>query len=163
MPTDRALADLLATPVLGAMLLALARTDLREGRLPDRLTLPLALLGLGLAALRVRGVPVAEVIGAAAGYAVFWALGEAHHRLRGQEGLGLGDAKLLGAAGAWLGWRALAPLVLVAASGALAWAALEAARREAGRGPSRRGLAFGPWLALALMLLWLLRLARVGG
>lgn len=111
----------------------------------------------------MRGVPVAEIVGAAAGLAAFWALGEAHHRLRGKEGLGLGDAKLLGAAGAWLGWRALAPLVLVAALGALAWAALQAARGGASRGLGTRGLAFGPWLALGLMLLWLSRLARGGG
>ncbi len=159
---DPPLADLLATPVLAALLLALARFDLRERRLPDLLTLPLALLGLGLAALRVHGVPTAEIIGLGAGYAAFWALGEGHHRLRGEEGLGLGDAKLLGAAGAWLGWPALAPLVLVAALGALAWVALGAVRRRAGQGSTRRDLAFGPWLALGLMLLWLLRLARGG-
>ncbi len=156
------LIDFLATPVLVALLLALTRIDLRERRLPDRLTLSLALLGLGLAALRVGGVPTAEITGALAGFSVFWALGEVHHRVRGQEGLGLGDAKLLGAAGAWLGWRALAPLVLIAALGALAWASLQVVGRGAKRGSGLRELAFGPWLALGLMLLWLLRLTRSG-
>lgn len=162
MTANPSLADILATPILAALLLALTWIDLRERRLPDRLTLPLAWLGLGLAALRAGGVPTAEVIGALAGFLVFWALGVAHHRIRGEEGLGLGDAKLLGAAGAWLGWRALAPLVLIAALGALAWVALQGARRGEMRGPGMRGLPFGPWLALGLMLLWLLRLTRGG-
>lgn len=153
-------ADLLATPVLAGLLLALARADLRERRLPDRLTLPLAFLGLGLAALRERGLPLAELAGMAGGWAAFWALGAAHHRLRGVEGLGLGDAKLLGAAGAWLGWRPLPLLVLVAALGALAWLALT---RWALRGMlAGEGIAFGPWLATGLLALWALRLAGLG-
>jgi len=143
-------AALAATPLLGAALLALAWIDLRERRLPDRLTLPLIAAGLALAAWRDGGWPIAELIGASAGLCVFWALGEAHWRRRGTEGLGLGDAKLLAAAGAWLGWRALPLVVLVAALGALAFAAL-------GR-PRRREVAFGPWLAMAFLALWLARI-----
>jgi leader peptidase (prepilin peptidase) / N-methyltransferase len=143
-------ADLALTPLLVAVLALLARIDLRERRLPDRLTLPLLLAGLALAAWRVGGVPLDALIGAAAGFLVFWAVGDAHFRLRGVEGLGLGDAKLLAAAGAWLGWRPLPLLVLLAALLALLWAL--AAQR---RGP----LAFGPWLAGAFFLLWLRHLA----
>lgn len=149
--------DLLATLPLGVILVALTRADLRERRLPDRLTIPLAGLGLGLAAWRVGGWPVDEVLGAGLGLTAFWALGEAHHRLRGTEGLGLGDAKLLAAAGAWLGWRDLPPLVLVAALGALA-ASLPRLRA----GTVVGGIAFGPWLAAAFMALWLLRVAGAG-
>lgn len=152
------MADLAVTPILGAVLMALARFDLREGRLPDRLTLPLGALGLALAAWRSGGVPLAQLAGAGAGFAVFWALGEAHFRLRGIEGLGQGDAKLLGAAGAWLGWRDLPLVVLAAALGALAAVAL----RRAGR-PRNPEIAFGPWLALAFMALWLRHLLRDGG
>lgn len=144
------LADLAATPVLALALARLVAIDLREHRLPDRLTLPLLALGLALGAWRAGGVPGAELIGAAAGLAVFAALGSAHHALRGREGLGLGDAKLLAAAGAWLGWRPLPALVLAASLAALAWTAARGVR-----GP----LAFGPWLALAFLGLWLLRLA----
>jgi leader peptidase (prepilin peptidase)/N-methyltransferase len=146
------IADFLATPVLIALLAALTCIDLRERRLPDRLTLPLLGLGLALAARRTNGLPIAELAGAGVGFLLFWALGEAHYRLRGVEGLGLGDAKLLAAGGAWLGWRDLPVLILVAALGGLAAAMW-------GRG-RRREIAFGPWLALAFAILWLLRLLR---
>ena len=140
-------ADLLATPVLIALLAAMALVDLRERRLPDRLTLPLAALGLVLAAWRTGGLPLAELAGAGVGYLLFWGLGEAHHRLRGTEGLGLGDAKLLAAAGAWLGWRDLPLVILLAALGALAFALLARNRKTE--------IAFGPWLAMAFLVLWL--------
>ena len=116
---DVATASLLLTPVLTLVLAALARNDQRERRLPDRLTLPLLGMGLVLAIWRAGGVPLSELVGAGGGFLLFWALGEAHLRLRGTDGLGLGDAKLL-AAGAWLGWRALPALILIAALGALA-------------------------------------------
>ena len=152
-PVD--LLDLAATPLLALALAALAVVDLRERRLPDRLTLPLLACGLALAAWRAGGWPLAEMAGAAGGFLAFWAMGEAHLRRRGVEGLGLGDAKLLAAAGAWLGWRPLPGVVLVAALGALAFAL---ARR-----PEGRALAFGPWLGLGIMIAWGLRLAAGGG
>ena len=151
MPT---LFDVGATPLLVLVLVALARRDLVERRLPDRLTLPLSGIGLVLAAVRDRGVPASEIMGFVCGAGAFWAIGAAFRRLRGVDGLGLGDAKLLGAAGAWLGWAALPWLVALAASAALAMAwARGIARREA--------IAFGPWLAGAFAALWMSRL--VGG
>ena len=119
------------------------------------------LIGAGLvrAGLAVqRGAPASlltdSIIGAAAGYLVFAAIGAIFFRLRGQEGLGLGDAKLLAAAGAWLGWQMLPSVVLVAALGGLAQVAL--AGRLWPAGAADRSLAFGPWLALAFFGLWLL-------
>lgn len=148
MPID--VAALIFTPMLVLTLVSLAQTDLRERRLPDRLTFPLIAMGLAFSAWRVGGVPTQELIGAGCGFLLFWALGEAHFRLRRAEGLGLGDAKLIAAAGAWLGWRDLPLLVLFAAIGALA--AVAAGRLH------QREIAFGPWLAAAFLLLWLDRL-----
>lgn len=134
---------LAATVVLTLLLLAIARADLRTLRIPDSLNALLAASGLALAVLGER--PWDHVIGALAGYALFWTIGEAHFRRTGREGLGLGDAKLFGAAGAWLGWQALPFVLLIAALGGLAAALL-----------NRRGeLAFGPWLALGLWVMWL--------
>jgi prepilin signal peptidase PulO-like enzyme (type II secretory pathway) len=143
------------TPVLAMVLIKLSLVDLREQRLPDWLTLPLAAAGLILAAWRTGEVPTPELIGAGSGFLLFWALGEAHYRLRGTEGLGLGDAKLLGAAGAWLGWRDLPLVILIAALGALAAAAAGRLRQ--------RDIPFGPWLAAAFIALWLARLLPSSG
>ncbi len=139
--------------ILGWALLTLAVVDGRVFRLPDRLTLPL--LGAGLAAaFALPGAPILDrLVGAAAGYAVLAAIGWAFWRLRGEEALGLGDAKLLAAGGAWLGWRPLPSVAIVACLLALAWVAVRAAGR--GRASLRARTAFGPPLCLAIWIVWL--------
>lgn len=127
-------------------LLALAVIDLEQRLLPDVLTLSLLWLGL-LVNLDGGLTPLPDaVIGATAGYLCLWGLRALHMQLRGVEGLGLGDAKMLAALGAWLGW-ALLPLVLLIASllGTLVGLALIASRR----GDWQVQLPFGQWLALA--------------
>ncbi len=141
------------TCALGWTLLALAVIDWRHQILPDQLTLPLAALGLGVAyAVDTDGV-AHHAIGAAAGFAAFAAIGWAYRRLRGRDGLGLGDAKLLAAAGAWVSWTGLPGVVLTAAVAALAVALAGALAGRALRADSR--LALGPYLALGTWLVWL--------
>jgi leader peptidase (prepilin peptidase)/N-methyltransferase len=138
---------------LGWTLLALAAIDLRHYLLPDVLTLPLIPAGLAVAHALDPGRLPEHALGAALGFAAFAAIGWAYRRLRGREGLGLGDAKLLAAAGAWLGWPALPGLVVIAAGLALA---LALAGARAGAKLAWTGkLAFGPHLALAFWLVWL--------
>ena len=149
--------------VLFETLLALAWCDLRWWRLPDGLTLPLLVAGLGEGVWRAGGAladPMVSdrAIGAMAGWSLLAAIGWAYRRLRGRDGLGGGDAKLLAAGGAWLGWAALGPVLLVAAVATLgaaagAWAAT---RRGAVWRPST-ALPFGPGLAagIALLRVWL--------
>jgi leader peptidase (prepilin peptidase) / N-methyltransferase len=143
--------DLFATALLAVFLVRLVLIDLREFRLPDLLTLPLIGLGLSLAAIRLGGWPLQAALGAALGYVVFWLIGAVYFRLRGIDGLGQGDAKLLAAAGAWLGPSALPWLVLLAALGALGFAAAKGKTRVT-------QLAFGPSLAGAFWALWIVRL-----
>jgi leader peptidase (prepilin peptidase)/N-methyltransferase len=133
---------------LAAVLGALALYDLRQGRLPDWLTLPLALAGL-LVAWRDGALGDAAA-GAALGYAFFEGVALGYRRLRGREGLGGGDAKLAAAAGAWVGWQGLPSVVLLAATGALA---LALARRRLGAAES---IPFGAYLAPAILLVWLI-------
>jgi leader peptidase (prepilin peptidase)/N-methyltransferase len=137
-----AMAAILA--LVGWWLLLLAVIDLRSRTLPDALTLPLIAAGLAEAALVPGETPADRLIGAALGYAAFAGLAALYRRLRGREGLGLGDAKLLAAGGAWLGWAALPMIVLLAATAALA-AAFISGRTRAGS-----LIAFGPWLAAAI-------------
>lgn len=104
-----------AWALFGWLLLTLAILDWRHFWLPDALTFPLIALGL-TTGIWANGVPMADrLIGAVAGYGVLLLVALGYKRLRGREGLGLGDAKLLAALGAWLGWQAL-PFILLIAS-----------------------------------------------
>ncbi len=141
------MALLLATTILYGTLVCLAAIDLLTFRLPDRLTFPLAAAGLAWSAWVVGGWPTSAIAGVVVGYGCFALLGWLHHRLRGAEGLGSGDAKLLAAGGAWLGVQALPWVVLLAATGALVFA-LTAGGRDRGR------IAFGPWLTTAIAAYW---------
>jgi leader peptidase (prepilin peptidase) / N-methyltransferase len=139
----------MATLGLTAVLVAVAVIDLRSFRIPDRLSLPLIAAGLVLAwAMPVQPI-WHHLIGAMAGFALLAGLGEWYFRQRGVDGLGLGDAKLFAAAGAWLGWQALPAVLMIAACGGLAFAVLDGTARRAA------GIAFGPWLALGFWLAWL--------
>lgn len=143
-----------AGAVFGWFLLALAALDAEHFWLPDRLTLPLGALGLAAGAAGL-GVPFADrVIGAAAGFGALAAIALGYRALRGRDGLGWGDPKLLGAIGAWLGWQML-PIVLLLASliGLLAVLA-QRARGEAVSATTRVPL--GALMAVAAWPLWLL-------
>ncbi|MDH3659739.1 MAG: A24 family peptidase [Alphaproteobacteria bacterium] len=138
---------------LGWSLLALAVIDQRHFILPDSLTLPLIPMGLAVAWTIDPGRIVPHLLGVIAGFLAFAAIGWLYRNLRGQDGLGLGDAKLLAAAGAWLGWQALPGVVGLASAAGLAIALLHAAGGRPMDG--RSAIAFGPYLALALWLVWL--------
>lgn len=140
------------TCLLGWTLLPLALIDRHHFLLPDALTLPLLALGLlGTAWLDPASLPD-HALGAALGYTVFAALSLGYRWLRGRDGLGWGDVKLLAACGAWLGWAALPSVVLVASGLGLLEALL---RRLTGAAPGEERIAFGAWLCAALWLGWL--------
>ena len=138
-----------------AVLLALALIDWDTTVLPDALTLPLLWAGLVAAAwgwtapLTIAGA----LAGAAAGYLSLWSIYWLFKLATGKEGMGYGDFKLLAALGAWLGWQAIVPIVLMASViGAVVGIAMKL------RGALREGryVPFGPFLAgggLAVLLL----------
>src|SRR5438270_3264292 len=139
--------------VLGWWLLALAWIDLRSWLLPDSLTLPLIIGGLAAAFLFNPDQLTERALGAALGYLSLMAIAALYRALRGREGLGGGDAKLLAASGAWLGAAALPQVILLAALSALAAAAcVRLAGVQLG---IHSALPFGPFLALATRVLWL--------
>ncbi|WP_075182216.1 A24 family peptidase [Pantoea sp. 1.19] len=149
---------LLPALILTFFLLALSLIDARHQLLPDALTLPLLWLGLLFSAgFSLSPVTAGDaIIGAASGYVLFRLLAEGYRRLRGVDALGGGDAKLLAAAGAWLGWQPLPQLLLLASCGGLLAAF---AARLFWRRPLHRAVPFGPWLAIAteILFLWPLR------
>ena len=145
--------SLFAGLALAWFLISLAAIDLAVFRLPDALTLPLLCLGL-LASFAPPGSPViGRLVGAAAGYSSLRLLAMAWRRWRGVEGIGAGDAKLLAAAGAWLGWRSLPLVVLIACAAAFAFAAVRLLVR--GRETLKAPVAFGAPLSLSIFLIWL--------
>lgn len=130
-----------------AALLTLAMIDWDTTLLPDDITLPLLWLGLIAAALRWTSVPLDTALwGAVAGYLSLWLVYWAFKLLTGKEGMGYGDFKLFGALGAWFGWPALVPIILMASViGAIVGIAMKftSGLREGGYVP------FGPFLAAA--------------
>jgi leader peptidase (prepilin peptidase)/N-methyltransferase len=135
-----------AACVLLWMLTALTVIDFDTQLLPDDLTLPLLWAGL-VANLFELFVPLrTAVIGAVAGYLALWLVYWIFKLVRGKEGMGYGDFKLLAALGAWLGW-AMLPLIVLLASvvGAVIGLALIVFKGRDHNVP----LAFGPYLAIA--------------
>ncbi|HEY1229056.1 MAG TPA: A24 family peptidase [Ramlibacter sp.] len=128
-----------------AAVLALALIDWDTTLLPDIITLPLLWAGLILAALRWTPLPLPQALwGAVAGYLSLWTVTQAFKLATGRVGMGNGDFKLFAALGAWFGWQALIPIVLMASViGAVIGIALKFASqlREGGYVP------FGPFLA----------------
>ncbi len=142
-----------ASCALGWTLLVLAAIDFRTYRLPDSLTLPLAAAGLVVAFLLDRSILPDHLIGAAAGALSFAAIAVVYRRVRGREGLGLGDAKLVGAAGAWVSWTGLPGVVLWACGSAFALLLARSLRGEAITPTTR--FPFGPHLCIGIWLVWL--------
>lgn len=142
---------LYASLVLGWTLIALSLIDLRLFRLPDAGTLPLIAVGLALSVAGLTGPPPAHAAGAAVGYGLIWSVATLYRRLRGIEGLGLGDAKLLAAAGAWVGVTGLPSVLLWACAGGL----LHALARSGGALHGGLAIPFGPALALGFWITWL--------
>lgn len=136
---------------LSAFLLALTLIDLRCQLLPDALTQPLLWLGLLLqAAGLLPATPAEAITGAICGFGLLYVPAEIYRLWRKREALGGGDARLLAALGAWLGWQSL-PLLLLIASGTGLAVALMA--RLLTHRPLNLPLPFGPYLALAGQLL----------
>jgi leader peptidase (prepilin peptidase)/N-methyltransferase len=128
-----------------AVLLAAALIDWDTTLLPDDLTYPLLWAGLIAAAVHWTPVPLTDALwGAVAGYGSLWLVYWAFKLATGKEGMGFGDFKLFAALGAWFGWQALVPIILMASViGALVGIALKifSGLREGGYVP------FGPFLA----------------
>ncbi len=133
-------------------LVALTFIDADTTLLPDDLTLPLLWLGLGS---NVFGtfVPLQDaVIGAMAGYLALWSIYWLFKLATGKEGMGYGDFKLLAALGAWMGWKALLPIVLLSSLvGALVGIVLIVLARRGREIP----IPFGPYLAAAGLIVLL--------
>lgn len=130
-------------------LLVVAIIDLRHQIIPDVITLPGIALGFLCAATLLPVGAVDSLLGILLGYGLPWGLAAAYRAVRGREGMGLGDAKLLAMVGAFLGWK---PVLLTILVGALAGSAvgltlisLRILRRD-------QYIPFGPFLAFGALV-----------
>lgn len=129
-------------------LIALSWMDIKSYRLPDMLTFPL--MGLGLLQGYLAQDLKARLIGLILGYLVFVAIEYGFKALRGKDGLGRGDAKLLAAGGAWCGWMGLPFVILIASGTGLVAALMPSLRKSAQDGR----IPFGPFLAFGIFMVW---------
>jgi len=140
----------IATAVLGWVLLYAALVDWRCKLLPDMANYSLIAMGMLVSyAKESREGLLLSLLGAIIGYGVFFIISKVYAKVRNRQGLGLGDAKLLAAGGAWVGPFLLSWIVLIAALVALVTLLVQNRPLRADT-----GLAFGPALALAIFMVW---------
>jgi leader peptidase (prepilin peptidase) / N-methyltransferase len=134
--------------VLSAALIVLFVIDLELQILPNLITLPGIVVGF-LFSLIAPPWPLASIAGIILGAGVLYGIATGYYLLRREEGMGMGDVKMLAMIGAFLGWRAvLMTLVFASFAGALVGLALMATRRES----LRYALPFGTFLALGALV-----------
>ena len=139
---------LLARLLFAGAMIVLFAIDLRHRILPNAITLPGIVLGLAFSLFLPPGW-LSSLIGLLAGGGVLFVIGETYYRLRGIEGLGMGDVKMLAMIGAFLGWQLmLLTLVLASFAGSLLGIALIAT----GRGGMKAALPFGTFLAVGAIV-----------
>jgi leader peptidase (prepilin peptidase)/N-methyltransferase len=137
--------DFLSSAFLVSACLTLLLTDAEFHLLPDAITLPGIAIGIGLSFASVVRTPLSAVLGAALGGGGLWLVAFVYEKAAGREGMGLGDVKMLGMAGAFLGPYGVVVTVFVASLlGSAVGLALIAARR----GSMKMALPFGVFLAV---------------
>lgn len=144
---------------LALIVAAIAVIDARRFIIPDELNVAGFVLALAHAWASApygpfEGIGFALMRGGALAL-LFFALHEGYRRLRGRDGIGLGDVKLAGVAGAWLDWLSALLAVEMAALAALAFFGLWylAGRRSLG---AMSRVPFGVFLAPAIWIAWLI-------
>jgi len=142
----------LSTAGLAVVLLWQSWVDLRSYRIPDMANLMIALLGIAVIALLPDPVLWQHLCAGVVGYLLFRAIGDILWYRLGQEALGQGDAKLLGAGMLWVGLSGLASVILFASLSGILFAFLRK-NRQSEDGPD--GIPFGPFLGTGIYIVWL--------
>jgi leader peptidase (prepilin peptidase) / N-methyltransferase len=129
-------------------LIVLFAIDLEHHLLPNVITLPGIAVGFAFSLLTEPGW-MSSAIGIALGGGVLYTIAEVYYRVRHEEGLGMGDVKMLAMVGAFLGWKlTLVTLMMASFSGSIVGLALIASRR----GSLKYALPFGTFLAMGAVL-----------
>ena len=130
--------------VFGCALLVLFAIDLEHHLLPNVITLPGIVVGFLFSFFTAPGWR-GSLIGIVVGGGILWLIAEAYYRVRHEEGLGMGDVKMLAMVGAFLGWQlTLLTLMMASVSGTITGLGLIVT----GRGTLKYALPFGTFLAV---------------
>jgi leader peptidase (prepilin peptidase)/N-methyltransferase len=138
-----------ASLALGGIYIVASAIDLQVFLLPDVLTYPAAVLGIAMGILRPGIGLWPALIGAAAGFGLFWLLAAVYRRAKGVDGLGGGDVKLMLSIGGVVGALGLPYAVLIGSLAALVASPFFVLGR--GRGRSMP-IPFGPFLCFGAMV-----------
>ncbi len=139
---------LVARLIFVAALVVLFAIDLEHHLLPNVITLPGIVVGLLFSFVGTPGWQ-ASLLGVLLGGGVLYAIAAGYYAVRKEEGMGMGDVKMLAMVGAFLGWQAvLLTLVLASLSGAVIGLALIVGQR----GSMKYALPFGTFLALGALV-----------
>jgi leader peptidase (prepilin peptidase)/N-methyltransferase len=131
--------------VLTAILITLFVIDLELKILPNRITLPGIVVGFAFSFFAPPG-PIDSALGILLGAGILYGIAAAYYLVRREEGMGMGDVKMLAMVGAFLGWReVVVTLVLSSFAGAILGAALMSFKEEG----LKYALPFGSFLAIA--------------
>lgn len=147
--------DAIWAAVFGWQLFLLALLDAEHFWLPNPLVASLAVTGVAMAAISGPDVLLDHALGGLAGFLSLFSIAAFYRWLRGRDGLGGGDPKLLGAIGLWMGWQALPPVLLMAALMGLMFAIAAPKSDSSGEFLQRR-LPFGLFLSASAWLIFLL-------
>lgn len=142
--------------VLFALLFIAASVDVRFFIVPNHINLSILLSGIGFSYLT--GVPSLGISagGILCGGGSLLLICIMFRLLRGYDGMGMGDVKLLGAAGAWIGWYGIAPVLFLSSVMGLIFALAAGFKINA-----RKRLAFAPFLGVAIFCTWLLQVTQL--
>jgi leader peptidase (prepilin peptidase) / N-methyltransferase len=134
--------------VFGCALIVLFAIDLEHHLLPNAITLPGIVVGIAFSLVTQPGW-VASLFGALVGGGSLWLIAEAYYRLRHEEGLGMGDVKMLAMIGAFIGWQlTIVTLMMASVAGSVVGIILIASRK----GDMKYALPFGTFLAMGAAL-----------
>ncbi len=134
--------------LFAAAMIVLFVIDLQHRILPNVITLPGIVIGVAASLVLDPGWR-ASLIGVAAGGGVLWVVGESYFRLRGEEGMGMGDVKMLAMIGAFLGWQPMLVTLLIASmSGSLFGVGMMVLKR----GDMKYALPLGSFLAAGALI-----------
>ncbi len=134
--------------LFASAMIVLFMIDLEHQILPNEITLPGIVVGFVLSTVYGPGW-FDSLVGILAGGGVLYLIAEAYYRIRHEDGLGMGDVKMLAMIGAFLGWRlVLVTLVLSSLLGSVVGIAIVLARRES----LKYALPYGTFLAVAAII-----------